>query len=153
MNSELSDQNKEFLVKELNQVRKDYDGYVEETRRLERYAILVTGITWSWCASHTDNFAFSLLTWFPAVACALFGLRAAAIHIQARAARQFSVKIESALQLPNHLSWARNQQQQSKGAPSLVAITAYLFWFIVSFGTIVVPLIFSHYREAMHVTL
>jgi hypothetical protein len=148
MNTPLADHQREFLTAELEQVRKDYDGYVEGTRKLERYAILVTGAIWSWCASHDENVAFRLMAWFPFVACALFGLRAAAIHFQARAARQFSVRIEQALGLPGDWSWSRDQQLQSRGVPSLVAATAYVFWFIVSTGTLLVPIIFSHYRLA-----
>jgi len=143
---DLTQPDREFLLKELEQVRKDYEGFIEETRRLERYAIVVIGATWSWCASHEDSFAFSLLVWFPAVACALFGSRAAAIHIQARAARRYIAKVERALELPIELGWAADQMQQSTGIPAVVAITAYVFWFVVSVGTIAVPLIFRAHR-------
>jgi hypothetical protein len=138
---ELTSSDREFLVDEVEQVRKDYQSLIEETRRLERYAIVVVGATWSWCASNTDNFAFSLLVWFPAAAVTLFGLRAAAIHVQARAARHYLVKVEHALGLPNELGWGADQNRQSGGIPAVVAITAYAFWAVVSIGTVVVPLI------------
>jgi hypothetical protein len=133
---------RDFLLKELDQVRKDYEGCVEETRRLERYAIVITGVTWSWCASNVHSFAFNLLVWFPAVACALFGSRAGAIHVQARAARRYIAKVEHALELPSHLGWGADQMQQSRGVPAIVAITAYVFWLVVSVGTIAIPLAF-----------
>jgi hypothetical protein len=132
---------REFLLKELDQVRKDYEGFIEETRRLERYAIVIIGVTWSWCASNVQNFAFDLLVWFPAAACTLFGSRAGAIHVQARAARRYIAKVERALGLPIQLGWGGDQMQQSRGIPAVVAITAYAFWFVVSVGTIGVPLI------------
>jgi hypothetical protein len=132
---------RDFLLKELEQVRKDYEGFIGETRRLERYAIVVIGVTWSWCASNVHSFAFSLLVWFPAAACALFGFRAAAIHVQARAARRYIAKVERALELPIQLGWGADQMQQSRGIPAIVAITAYAFWFVVSVGTIAIPLV------------
>jgi hypothetical protein len=137
----LTAENREFLLNELDQVRKDYEGFIEETRRLERYAIVIIGVTWSWCASNADSFAFHLLIWFPAAACALFGIRAGAIHVQARAARRYIANVERALELPIQLGWGNDQMKQSRGIPALVAITAYLFWFVVSVGTVAIPLI------------
>jgi hypothetical protein len=99
------------------------------------------GVTWSWCASNVHSFAFNLLVWFPAAACALFGFRAGAIHVQARAARRYIAKVERALELPIQLGWGADKMQQSRGIPAIVAITAYAFWFVVSVGTIAVPLV------------
>lgn len=136
---------KEFLLKEVEQVRKNYDEFIEETRRLERYAIFVTGVIWSWCASHTDSFAFSLLIWFPSFACALFGLRAAGVHFQARAARQYIANVETIFNLTNQLGWANTQLKNSTGVPAIVAVTAYVFWAIIGIGTTAIPLIYrSH---------
>ena len=133
---------RDFLMKEVEHLRKNYDEFIEETRRLERYAIVVTGATWSWCAANTHNYAFGLLVWFPAFACALFGLRAAAIHYQSRAVRQYIANVEATFQLPAQLGWAGVQIQHSTGVPALVAVTAYIFWATVSLGTIAIPLIF-----------
>jgi hypothetical protein len=108
---------------------------------LERYAVVIIGVTWSWCASNANSFAFELLVWIPAVACALFGIRAGAIHVQARAARRYIANVERALELPIQLGWGRDQMKQSKGIPAFVAITAYLFWLVVTVGTVAIPLI------------
>ena len=145
---QLTSSDREFLVDEVKQVREDYQSFIEETRRLERYAIVVVGATWSWCASNTGSFEFSLLVWFPAAAVTLFGLRAAAIHVQARAARHYLVKVEHALGVPKTLGWGADQNRQSGGIPAVVAITAYLFWVVVSIGTVVVPLMLhAHARS------
>jgi hypothetical protein len=133
---------RDFLLAEVEQVRKTYEEFIEETRRLERYAILVAGTTWGWCASHVDSYAFSLFIWFPAVACGLFGLRAFGIHTQSLAARRYIAKIESVFVLSGHTGWAKFQIAQSKGLPAVVALTAYIFWIILTLVTIGIPLIF-----------
>ena len=139
MNEKRMSAQQEFLAKEIEIVRTSYSALIEETRRLERYSIFVTGLTWGWCASNTTNYAFNLLIWFPAVACNLFGLRAGAIHWQSLAARAYLELVEREFDLQNGLGWASTQIRQSKGVAALSAATAYLFWAVVGIGTIVVP--------------
>lgn len=138
---------REFLSKEIEVVLNSYNNLIEETRRLERYSILVTGVTWAWCASNATNYAFNLLIWFPAVACNLFGLRAAAIHWQSRAARAYLALVEREFGLQGDLGWASAQIRHSKGFAAFAAATAYVFWTVVGIGTLVVPYM---YLRHMH---
>ncbi len=127
MRSEQLQSRKEFLMKEVEQVRKCYDALIEETRKLEKYAILVTGVTWSWCISHPQDLGINLLIWFPSIVVGLFGIRAAGVHHQARAARKYILKVEQMFALPDNMGWANEQIKNSKGFKSIVAVTAYFF--------------------------
>lgn len=138
---------REYLLAEVADVRKSYDAFIEETRRLERYAILVAGTTWGWCAAHFDSDAFRLFVWFPAIACALFGIRALGIHMQSLEARRYIARIESVFLLPPSTGWAQSQISHSRRLPAVVALTAYLFWVALTVVTIAIPLIF---RARMH---
>ncbi len=55
----------EFLMKEAEYIRKAYDERVSQTRALERYALLSTGIVWSWCATNFEFPAVKILVWMP----------------------------------------------------------------------------------------
>ena len=139
-----------FLVEEFKHIQTSYHNLVEEAWQLERYAILVTGATWGWCATNTKSPGFALLVWFPSVACFLFGMRAAGIHFQLKATRRCMADIEKSFNLPQSISWASEQIRQSKGIPSFVAISAYLFWLVLGFGTIIVPIYFnSHLSKTL----
>jgi hypothetical protein len=138
---------RDFLLKEVEQVRKAYGEFIDQTRDLERYAILVTGTTWAWCASHADSYAFSLFVWFPALACGLFGLRAFGIHLRLMAARRYIAAIETVFLQSGPPGWARTQLAQDGGKPGVVAVTAYVFWAVLTVVTLGTPLFF---RAHMH---
>lgn len=140
------DSSREVLGKEIEHLRTAHDIYIEETRKLERYAILVSGLTWSWCVANADNYAFNFLIWFPTIACNLFGMRAWGIHQQSKEVREYIASRERELGLGENGGWASLQIQQSKGKDSKSAKTAKLFWAIVCLGTFAMPCLYLHHR-------
>ena len=135
----------EFLMKEAEYIRKAYDERVSQTRTLERYALLSTGIIWSWCATNFEFPAVKILVWMPALITFLFGIRAWGNARAMNSAREYLVELENKLSLPENMGWARYLTRNEE--PRL-AFTAYIFWAVLQFFTLFVPL-FLHQKEIL----
>ena len=133
----------EYIIKESEHARKAYDNRVIQTRLLERYSLLSAGIIWSWCATNLTLPAVNFLIWMPSLITFLFGIRAwgnakAMCHI-----RDYLITIEDTIILPKELGWGR--QLKLKQEPRL-AITPYIFWIILQFTTIFIPIFINHQK-------
>lgn len=133
----------ELLLREVEHVRNEYDEAIRQTRLLERYAVLVTGLIWSWCVTNPGQAGVDVLIWFPAILTAVFGIRAWSLHCRALAARRYIAEVEPTFSPPKDLGWAQKQINRKFGTHGLVACTAYLFWGVVQVGTIVVPIMYG----------
>jgi hypothetical protein len=127
----------EYLVKESEHVRKVYDDRINQTRTLERYSLLATGAIWSWCATNLDSPAVQILIWLPAVITFLFGVRAWGNAKAIYMTRDYLIKIENRISLPENIGWGKHLRDNDE--PRL-ALTAYLFWGILQIITILIPL-------------
>ncbi len=127
----------EYIIKESEHVRKAYDDRVSQTRALERYSLLSTGIIWSWCATNYDLPTVKILIWMPALITFLFGIRAWGNAKAMYSTRDYLAKIESTILLPEDVGWGRHLK--NKEEPRL-AITAYIFWGILQFFTLFIPI-------------
>ena len=136
-------ENLEYLVKEAEYVRKAYDERVSQTRALERYALLATGLIWSWCATNYALPPVRILIWMPALITFLFGIRAWGYAKSMYTTRDYLIKIERMIALPDDIGWGRHLETREE--PRL-AMTAYLFWAVLQLMTIFIP-IFMLFKE------
>lgn len=134
----------QYLLGELEYVRKNYDAAIEKIRQLERYVVVITGLTWGWCATNIGRPGFVILIWFPAFACLLFGLRAVGIHYRTVLIRRYLVKLETKINVPDELGWGRELSTFNHGMPLLITITSYLFWGMLQIGTVIVPILYGN---------
>jgi hypothetical protein len=119
-----------YVADELEFVRLNYSSQVEETQRLERYAVVVAAAIWSWCAAASSEIVVKLLIWLPVVSSVLFGLRSWAIGRQIEELRRYLQKVEHYVELPQPLGWERSRSVQSL---RVRVATAYAFWAILEF--------------------
>jgi len=131
----------DYVIKESEYVRKVYDERVSQTRALERYSLLSTGIIWSWCATNYTLPTVQILIWMPALITFLFGIRAWGNAKAMYNTREYLTKIESVILLPEDVGWGRHLKKNEE--PRL-AITAHIFWAILQFFTLFIPLFIKH---------
>ena len=98
----------EFLLKEAEHVRNAYDQRLSQTRALERYSLFTTGIIWAWCSTNIALPAVKLLVWMPALITFLFGIRAWGNQKVMYGARDYLVKLENKLSLPEDMGWGKH---------------------------------------------
>lgn len=127
----------DYIIKESEHVRKAYDARVSQTRALESYSLFSTGIIWSWCAANYTLPPVQLLIWMPAIITFLFGIRAWGNAKAMYSTRDYLALIESTISLPKNVGWGRHLKEKEE--PRL-AITAYIFWAILQFLTIFIPI-------------
>lgn len=122
----------QYLLKEAEFLRNVYNERAKETRLLERYSLIATGVIWSWCAANLEAPALKLLLWVPAIISSLFGIRAYSIYRIMVATRDYLASLESKLGLPNDFGWGHQLKQQEQGQ----MFTALMFWFILQVFTL-----------------
>ncbi len=81
----------------------------------------------------------------PALITFLFGIRAWGNARAMYSAREYLVQLEDKLSLPENMGWARYLTRNEE--PRL-AFTAYIFWAVLQFFTLFVPL-FLHQKEIL----
>ena len=122
----------QYLLKEAEFLRNVYNERAKETRLLERYSLIATGVILSWCAANLDAQALKLLLWVPAIITCLFGIRAYSIYRIMVVTRDYLASLESKLGLPNDFGWGHQLKQQELGQ----VFTALMFWFILQVFTL-----------------
>ena len=130
----------EFIISECEHIRQAYDDRVNQTRLLERYALLATGLIWSWCATHMDSPAIQFLKWMPMVITFLLGLRAWGNAKAIFTTRDYLVRIEKQIDLPEGFGWGNYLKHNQE---SRLMLSAYLFWAILQALTIIIPIVYG----------
>ena len=69
----------EFHLKEYECLKKEIDSAVQETRTLERYALVATAGVWTWLLA-TSGGARDLIWWIPSLLVFFAGLRSVALY-------------------------------------------------------------------------
>ena len=54
----------DFHLREYDSLRKEVESTVQETRTIERYALIGTGTLWAWLATHKDVPPPEIIWWF-----------------------------------------------------------------------------------------
>lgn len=71
---------KAFLVDELEELRQKINQAVQEARQLERYALTLTGVIWTWLITHNSSSVTWLGWWIPCLISFLGTIRAKALY-------------------------------------------------------------------------
>lgn len=66
----------EYLIQESEYVRQSILPLINNLQALERYALLTTGVIWSWAATNSQSPGVRLLYWLPLLIQVLLGIRA-----------------------------------------------------------------------------
>lgn len=130
----------EFTMKEIEYVRNAYEERINQTRTLERYSLLATGGIWSWCATNIESPEVALLKWMPAIITFLFGMRAWGSAKAIYATKDYLLRLETYLALPEEIGWGK---YLTKNQEPRFAITAYIFWGVLQTLTILIPVLYS----------
>lgn len=69
----------QFLTDELKELRRKINQAVQDARQLERYALALTGVIWTWLLTHDASFVPWFGWWIPFFLCSLGALRAKAL--------------------------------------------------------------------------
>lgn len=129
----------DFFMKEIEYLRNGIDDAIKETRSIERYSLLATGVIWSWCATAQGNAGLKIIVWIPCVITLLLGIRSLGISKEISTIDRYLERVEGMVGLPGGFGWERNQAE--KRSPFEVK-TAYLFWSVLQVGTIVIALLY-----------
>ena len=132
-----------YLLEESKFIRSSYDSSIEETRKLERYALTLTGLTWGWYIANYGEPGYNLLIWFPCFVCFTFGIRSAAIHYRSVLLLRYLEIIESNYDLPDNTGFGGFHLGLSQGPPVMIAVSAYVFWIVLQIVTILVPFLLN----------
>ena len=123
----------QYLLKEAEFLRNVYNDRAKETRLLERYSLIATGLIWSWCAANLEAPAFKIMLWMPTILTFLFGIRTYLIYRFIVATRDHLASLESKLGLPNDFGWGHHLKQQGWRGQVL---TSFMVWFILQVLTL-----------------
>ena len=126
----------DFISKEYEALRREMDEAVKETRVLERYALLATGAIWSWLIGTSG---YELAKWLPAFIVGFLGFRALALTSHIDFLGKYFAKVEKAFPLPSGLGF--EQQFEGSSVAERKRRTAYWFWGVLLFFTVVIPYI------------
>ncbi len=130
----------EYLVKEIEYLRRTFSDLRNETRALETYTLLSVGAIWSWYATNSSSSQVDFVLWLPFIVVNLFGIRALGVYMQMRTIRKYLEKLEATLNLPGELGWEHFLNVHKTRA--IWPITAFAFWITLSILTSITPSIF-----------
>jgi hypothetical protein len=69
----ISDFEKEFILLEYSEIRKQNQSYIEETNNLARYAVTIAGVVWTWLIIQKPPARVTLIaSWLPLITSILF---------------------------------------------------------------------------------
>lgn len=115
-----------YLMAERDFVRAIASEYSKETAALEKYALTLSGVIWSWGATHFGSVGIKVLFFAPALTTFLFGLRAWSVY-RAR---------ESARAYVRTLSPSGWESYLCDHSGSFRVHTAYMFWVALQLVTL-----------------
>jgi hypothetical protein len=125
----------DFFMKEVDYLRGGINSSIQETRSLERYALMIIGVIWSWCAAHPGQQGLKLIIWFPFFTTFLFGLRCWGIAKRIRVTDDYLGRLEGKSGFSDGFGWERHQAENR--SPFEVK-AVYLFWGILQAATFLV---------------
>jgi hypothetical protein len=120
-----------FQLKEYEALKKEIEGAVQETRVLERYALVVTGGTWAWLLATDHRAAPEPVWWLPVPFVVFAGLRCVALYLSVRRIGDYlRDKVEPQF-FPLKSGWESHSRPPGPEQEPIYGIlrsTAMLFW-------------------------
>jgi|GEM_PF-1581291 len=138
MNADISPEQTKYLSDEMDYLRSAYMEAVRETRVLERYALVATGVIWSWLAVNDAQGVMGYIVWFPAIITWLLGLRSWGIFKLLLSLRRYFALVEQSAELPGKLGWEKHKVDDRE---RFEVKTVWLFWFVLQTLTLVIPIV------------
>jgi hypothetical protein len=130
-----------FLIEEFKALRNEIDASVQETRSLERLAVISTGGVWTWLLKESK--LGSLAAWLPLPIVFLCGIRSLAIYIDLLQMNKYIQERTEKFLLGTQGGW-RNSPFQKERAHVLLG-SAVVFWVLLLALTYIVP----RFREVL----
>lgn len=126
------------ITAERDHVRKLSADYAVETSALERYALTLAGIIWSWCLTNAHTAGVKALLFAPVLTTSLFGIRAFALYRTRQVATSYLEQLQRQSGLAASFGW---EQHLMRNGQRLRVITAFAFWSALQLITLVVALV------------
>lgn len=127
-----------IIASEREHVRKICTEYSSQTSALERYALTLAGVIWSWCLTNVQAVGVKALLFAPVVTTSLFGIRAFALYRSLQIAAMYLEKLKQLSGLPPSFGWEQHHQENGQ---RLRVATAYAFWSALQLITLLVALL------------
>jgi hypothetical protein len=143
MNDEHSDKSTEFYLREYDALRKEILWMLQDSRSVERNAVIAVGATWVWLlttGSRLDWWAWLI----PILFAALSALRSWAIFENFRVHSDYIKKIEAEFSKANvnpggweNFFWAKpSEAEQTEKRSNFISCSAIVFWATLLLATI-----------------
>jgi hypothetical protein len=133
----LTSRSEDYLLKEAEQLRDRYADGVAEMGVLERYALVSTGMIWSWALTHQDAPYVVFLAWMPLVLQVFFGIRVWGIFQDIVWTRRYLAEVETTIGLPQTLGWGHRGTEPRR---RLRIVTGFGFWIALTTLTCAIAL-------------
>ncbi len=131
-----------FHLREYESLRKEIEGYIRESRILERYALIGTWVVWVWLATHyyseTPVNIPKITWWIPCLFVFLSGFRAWALLQGIFRVSKYIYRIEQAFSYSETVTGWETFLKNEKSLP-VITISAVFFWILLLAVTIIVP--------------
>jgi hypothetical protein len=129
----------DFHLIQYDALRKEIESCVQEIRTLERYALLGTGIVWSWLAAN-PQLNIPYLFWYIPLLFSLLGwFRTTALAVSVRRLSQYIREVEEPY-FCNEPGMGWETYRFARVQPS-IKLSVYTFWIILSLVGVIVPIV------------
>ncbi|MFW9261860.1 hypothetical protein [Nostoc sp. CALU 546] len=145
-NISLSEFQKEFILLEYSEIRRQNQSYFEETNNLARYAVIIAGLVWTWLLIQKPPQKVTVIaSWLPLLTSILFTLRVITLWLELLHRSTYIKNIEEMLNIPKNLNPNNSKFEFGfeKGLPkngiSWIFLSAATFWTLLIITTLIVP--------------
>ncbi|MEH2369001.1 hypothetical protein [Nostoc sp.] len=147
----MSDFQKEFILLEYSEIRRQNQSYFEETNNLARYAVIIAGLVWTWLLIQKPPQRVTIIaSWLPLLTSLLFTARVITLWLELLHRSRYIKNIEEMLNIPKNsnpndpkFEFGFEKNLPTNGI-SWIFGSAAAFWIILIITTAIVPkLLFS----------
>jgi hypothetical protein len=133
-------EHKDFLAEEIRSLRDQLKGALLEARSLERYAVVLTGVVWTWLLTNKGKNLPEISWWIPFFLTLVILTREAALYLEIRKLAGY-IRAKEELFLGEKGGWEAEVWRSSRKIGTFRAPwPAVLFWFLMIGGTALGPL-------------
>ena len=135
----------DFHLQQYASVRKEIEEDIRESRLLERYGLIGTGLIWTWLLTHnfTSTNGINIpqtAWWIPCVLVAFCGMRSAALLKGILRASKYIRQMEEVFFYSEKIPGWETFVKKEKVA--FITLSAILFWILLFVVTIIGPFVF-----------
>jgi hypothetical protein len=128
---------KEFILLEYSEIRKQNQSYIDETNNLARYAVTVAGLVWTWLLiQKPPERVIQIASWLPLITSILFTARVITLWLELLHRSRYIRRIEKLLRLPNNLGFEGSLPADGR---SWIFWSAAFFWAVLIIASALAP--------------